>query len=64
MGLASRDPFLGLTLDGKYEIVSTGLEGRREPHAVDRVIGHDPLRQFLVAAPDMPEKSICVVSVI
>lgn len=37
--------------DGVYEIVSTGLEGRRDPQVVDRVIGEDPLRQFLVAAP-------------
>lgn len=31
-----------------FEVVSLGFEGRREPWEVKRVIGHDPLRQFLV----------------
>src|SRR5262245_16876859 len=35
-----------------FEIVSTGLGGRREPQGVTRVIGHRPLRQYLVEAPD------------
>lgn len=33
------------------EIVSTGLGGSREPRRVERVIGHHPLRQYLVAGP-------------
>ncbi len=32
-------------------VTSTGLHGQPEIHAVARVIGHDPLRQFLVAFP-------------
>lgn len=33
-----------------YEIASIGLSGRMETQTVARVIGHDPLRQFLVPA--------------
>ncbi|HCN29807.1 MAG TPA: ammonia-forming cytochrome c nitrite reductase subunit c552 [Verrucomicrobiales bacterium] len=33
---------------GVFEILSLGFDGRREPWKVERVIGHDPLRQFLV----------------
>jgi tetratricopeptide (TPR) repeat protein len=33
----------------KYQITAVGLSGRPETHAVVRVIGVDPLRQFLVA---------------
>lgn len=36
---------------GEFEVTSLGLSGRMEEHRVDRVIGNDPLRQFLVAAP-------------
>ena len=35
-------------LQGKPQIISVGLSGQPEAHAVERVIGHDPLRQFLV----------------
>lgn len=31
-----------------FEIVSLGFDGKREAYPVKRVIGHDPLRQFLV----------------
>jgi tetratricopeptide (TPR) repeat protein len=35
--------------EGKdYELVSLGFDNKREPYEVERVIGHDPLRQFLV----------------
>ena len=34
--------------DGVYEIVSLGFDNKREAYPVERVIGHDPLRQFLV----------------
>jgi tetratricopeptide (TPR) repeat protein len=37
--------------NGKYEVTTTGAGGQNEPHQVDRVIGHDPLVQFLVSAP-------------
>jgi tetratricopeptide (TPR) repeat protein len=37
--------------NGSFFITSVGLSGRPEAHPVDRVLGHDPLRQFLVAAP-------------
>ena len=37
--------------DGRREVVTLGFGGKVEPYAVDRVIGHDPLRQYLVAAP-------------
>jgi tetratricopeptide (TPR) repeat protein len=37
--------------NGNYIITSLDLSGRPEPHRVARVIGNDPLRQFLVAAP-------------
>jgi tetratricopeptide (TPR) repeat protein len=37
--------------DGRPEVVTEGFGGKAEPYRVDRVIGHDPLRQFLVAAP-------------
>lgn len=36
--------------NGKPHLASLGLSGQRETHAVERVIGHSPLRQFLVAA--------------
>jgi tetratricopeptide (TPR) repeat protein len=32
----------------QYEIVSLGFEGKMQVYPVDRVIGHDPLRQFLI----------------
>lgn len=34
-----------------YEIVTPGLSGPAEAHRVSRVLGHDPLRQYLVPAP-------------
>lgn len=34
---------------GVHQIVSLGFGNRREPYKIERVIGHDPLRQFLVA---------------
>lgn len=39
------------TRQGKngFEIVALGFGGKTEPYPVQRVIGHDPLRQFLVA---------------
>ncbi len=37
--------------DDQYQIVSVGLTKQPETHAIARVIGHDPLRQFLCEAP-------------
>ncbi len=37
--------------DGKPRVTATGLGGTREPLQVARVIGHNPLRQFLVEKP-------------
>ena len=37
--------------NGRPEIITLGFGGRREPYPVERVIGHDPLRQFLTAMP-------------
>jgi tetratricopeptide (TPR) repeat protein len=37
--------------DGKYEATTTGAGGQRETYKVDRVIGHDPLVQFLAGVP-------------
>lgn len=34
--------------DGRYEVLTLGFDGRREAYPVERVIGHAPLRQFLV----------------
>lgn len=34
--------------DGVYEIASLGFDGKKEAYPVERVIGHAPLRQFLV----------------
>lgn len=34
-----------------YEMVTTGSAGKPEVFTAERVIGHDPLRQFLVSAP-------------
>lgn len=38
--------------NGQGVVTSIGLSGKSEAHAASRVIGNDPLRQFLVAAPD------------
>ncbi len=38
-------------INGVPEITSLGLSGKPEAHAVARVIGNDPLRQFLVPFP-------------
>ncbi len=35
----------------RCEMVTLGFGGKTEAYAAERVIGHDPLRQFLVAAP-------------
>ena len=37
--------------NGRYEIVTMSLQGQRDIFSPDHVIGVDPLRQFLVAAP-------------
>ena len=37
--------------DGRFEVVTKDLSGQPVPQPVARVIGHDPLRQFLVPAP-------------
>ncbi len=38
--------------DGRFNVETPGFGGKRGPYEVARVIGHDPLRQFLVARPD------------
>jgi tetratricopeptide (TPR) repeat protein len=37
--------------DGRREVVTLGPGGKVAPHVVERVIGHDPIRQYLVPAP-------------
>jgi tetratricopeptide (TPR) repeat protein len=37
--------------NGNYEVTTTGAGGQRQTFMVARVIGHDPLVQFLVGAP-------------
>ncbi len=37
--------------EGRYEMITAGLSGAVETFTVDRVIGHDPFRQFLIGAP-------------
>lgn len=37
--------------DGQIEVTTKGLDGVARAHAVERVIGHHPLRQYLVPAP-------------
>lgn len=49
-----------LDADGVAKILTTGLDGKREYEAV-RVIGHDPLRQFLIPAPG-GRMQVCDVS--
>ena len=39
------------SVNGAYFITSRGLSGNPEKHQVERVVGDDPLRQFLVSAP-------------
>lgn len=39
-------------VDGRFEIVTAGPDGKVQPFQVDRVIGHSPLRQFLIAMED------------
>ncbi|MGA2500874.1 MAG: multiheme c-type cytochrome, partial [Tepidisphaeraceae bacterium] len=36
---------------GRFEVVTNGIDGRREPYDAVRVIGNRPLRQFLVPFP-------------
>jgi len=38
-------------VNGRFQVKTTGLSGHPETFTVERVIGHDPLRQFLVAFP-------------
>src|SRR4029453_11076998 len=38
--------------DGRNEVLTLGLSGKAEPYEVARVIGHDPLRQFLLKSVD------------
>lgn len=38
-------------VDGRYELVTVGFNSNREPYQVVRVIGHYPLRQYLVPRP-------------
>lgn len=40
-----------LESNGQFHVVTIGLSNRQELFAVERVIGHDPLRQFLVKFP-------------
>ena len=37
--------------NGQYQIVTLGLESNRQPFRVERVIGHDPLLQYLTPFP-------------
>jgi predicted CXXCH cytochrome family protein len=37
--------------NGEYQVVTLGIDSNRQPFRVDRVIGVDPLRQFLTPAP-------------
>jgi Flp pilus assembly protein TadD len=37
--------------DGQYQIVTLGFGTNPEPYRVERVIGQDPIRQFLTSAP-------------
>ncbi len=37
--------------DGQYQIVTLGPESNRQPYRVERVIGHDPLLQYLTPMP-------------
>ena len=37
--------------NGQYQIVTLGLESNRQPFRVERVVGHDPLIQFLTPFP-------------
>jgi tetratricopeptide (TPR) repeat protein len=46
----SQTNFVALT-NGSFFITSVGLSGHPEAHRVERVIGNDPLREFLVSAP-------------
>lgn len=36
---------------GGFQITTLGFQSNVQPYAVERVIGHDPVRQFLTAAP-------------
>ena len=38
-------------VNGQFHVKTTGFSGHAETFPVERVIGHDPLRQFLVAFP-------------
>ncbi|MFZ4763368.1 MAG: tetratricopeptide repeat protein [Roseimicrobium sp.] len=36
--------------DGKPQLLTLGFDNKREPYPIERAIGHDPLRQYLVQA--------------
>jgi tetratricopeptide (TPR) repeat protein len=38
-------------VNGRYELVKLGFDTNREPYQAVRVIGHNPLRQFLIERP-------------
>ena len=38
-------------VNGQFQVTTLGLSGHAETFSVERVIGHDPLRQFLVPFP-------------
>lgn len=40
-----------LDADGFAKIITRGLENKRRTYPIKRIIGHDPLRQFLIPAP-------------
>jgi tetratricopeptide (TPR) repeat protein len=40
-----------LDADGVAKVITRGFKGERKAYRVERVIGHDPLRQFLIPAP-------------
>ncbi|MEK0451210.1 MAG: hypothetical protein RL088_3478 [Verrucomicrobiota bacterium] len=37
--------------DGRYVVETVGFDGKKEPYSVARVVGNDPLRQFVVERP-------------
>ena len=40
-----------IAVNGDFKIVTLGFQTNIQPYRVERVIGHDPVRQFLTAAP-------------
>ncbi len=47
----SQESRLRLLSNDVYQVETPGLSGKAEPFDIERVIGHDPLRQFLVPFP-------------